>query len=509
MKRPFIGICAVALLSTGAIAQDANWGSQLQEILSAEPTEQSVEKLERLIDSAPSDYDKAYATFGLGAYYRYLGKHGQAISFLETAHELYKAQETRDDRLYHNITTGLLESYQIAGRDEDAVQVAVERSEVLVPEDPNFWSLNNDTPMHRFSAINCPFMVDGLLRTEVKNFNPVGDDFVCEYRKQSDLFNKLSLYFTLYDQDQTDETAHDRNYKLMESTIEKLGADVTSKGERLSDESWPIALTESRYEYESDNGTVLSGMWTGYFDKWVFKTRVTWHPDLGEQFGFNSTEKLLRGTTMMVQPHLDSCAAFDPETFPKFESAVEDESARAVASLLGLTLSRSIEGGTIDTNDPAQTEEFRQALKFAVDRPSKECVGYFFSRDGSILISSHYDSNRIYTISGKAINSDTFLSKGNGLQQTGYILHSVNDVEEENLTRHKLLKSYNHVPTAEQVLRDYVEIHNGNVSAVGHIDFQDDGGTDITIYTLGVESNVENIEEEAPEEEYDPVEELE
>lgn len=462
-RQSLIAILLIACAGP-ASAQDATWWKTYNEAKDNNNTNEALSTLKTLEENSSTVLEKSIAGYGMGLVSAESGQFGQAALHWERAHKNYMSQNEKNDRLYNGISLGLIQVYIKSNRDKDAERMSIERNEILSPKNDDIWSTSNDQPTHRFTGLTCPFSIGEFVRQEYKNLSPLGVDLSCHYKTFSEEFNVLTLYFTKYEDGVSEKNAHKWTLELMEPTFEGAGADYLDKKVKIEDASLPVRLTESTYSYETQEGNVLSGAWTGVFGDWVFKTRVSWSARLGSNFGRAASINLLRSTTPQIVEHLKKCDGIEDFEYEQFSSVSEEDK---MAAVLGALVANELSGALSEEN---------AGLDLSAPRPSRECMRHYYSKDGSVFISQHYDGRRIYSIDGRNIASDVYFAPEAGFSANGYILEGR---EPDGTTI--VYKKYAKVPRPKDLLADYIEFHDGRASPLGSITVDDDGNSQVNI----------------------------
>lgn len=449
-------------------AEAENWNSALQEIISLADSSEKISKLSLLLSDAGTDENRVLANYYLGYAHFEAGRNGSAIPFLETALTLSRdtaPQNIRQlDAIYNQLASAMIK----AGRVDEATelgQLHIAKNDELLTDT---WSKTETAMVQRRTALHCPHHLSGMLRNSTTNYRADGSDVSFKYYLDTSQAGVLTLYYTLHGENfEDDNAAHASAVKAMARTAAKSNGVEKSSNVRL-DASSPDGSPVIETIFKVDNG--YTGAWITIFEGWVLKTRVTWDNDLGESYGRTQTLAAFEETMPSVPGHFEACAKI-----------VHGEHApQSTKNSLQYLLLESTSGQD----------------QLSHQRPNTECF-LDSSNEGNAFISMHPDAARLYTIDGKAISGDVFVTKagwGEALKQgekmsrehnasvsSEYVLKGLRPASAQAPARLTIYKAYSAMPSAHQAFSDFANTTNGQASPYGHIEFNKDGGTNIVI----------------------------
>lgn len=399
-----------------------------------------------------------------GDAHKELGRDGAAIFDYNEALDLIDEYIPENLGYREKAANKLINAYDDIGdiaNFQRVIDESIAKKDALLTD---IWAGNDRGLKHRMTGLQCDNAIDGLYRDQSMNFSAIGNDVGCNYKMPSEYRHDVTLYITKY---QTDgPTSHDNATQFLKKNF--AGGDFLADAETASytiNGASPVLYTT----LESPNGGLYSGAWTSVIGEWTLKTRVTWDAELGQNFGNEKSKSLLTEMTTDVADHVAMCGQLN---------AIKREDATSTKQATALIIGAAL-------NPPPYLDEVR---------PDQECLQGALENE-TVFISAHKDSSRIYTIDGSKVDDLVYVVKFRYLlpkigelkkfdETPVYILKGVHVADPEiegDETKLTFYRSYDNVPTAEQVLEDYKAVQSGDPAAAASITYAKNGDTNISL----------------------------
>lgn len=392
------------------------------------------------------------------------GRDGAAI------HDYTQALDLIDKHIPKNLgfreiaANKLIQAYDDIGDTANFQRVAdesVAKKDDLIGD---IWAKNDSGLTHRMTGLKCDNAIAGLYRDQTLNFSATGNDAGCNYKFPSEFRHDVTLYITNYNTNGPESHHNATQFLRKNFAGGSFLADAATAPYIINGAS-PVLYTV----IESSNGGLYSGAWTSVIGEWTLKTRVTWDARLGQNFGNEKSKSLLTEMTTDVADHVAMCGQL---------KAVKREDATSTKQATALIIGAAL-------NPPPYLDEAR---------PDQECLQGALENE-TVFISAHKDSNRIYTIDGSEVDDLVYVVKFRYLlpeigelqkpdETPVYILKGVHIADPEiegDETKLIFYRSYDNVPTAEQVLEDYKAVKSGAPAAAASITYAEGGDTNISL----------------------------
>ncbi len=446
-------ITTALIAAPGAISQTPNqdWDTRFETVLQIEgATEDKATRLKALVVKAKTVQNELAANYFYALTALELGRPGEAAYHLEAALKLHDDNNALDIETRDLIVTWLIKAYQQVGRESDMLALIdenVSRKDGLLSD---LWVASEDGITHRMTGLYCPNSLDGIFRDKAMNFSAVGIDMGCNYKAITEHRNDITVYLTKTNQSPTD--AHD---SAVEAVIGNWGERAIVYRSKPAPFTGPRGLPVLDTLFRGQSG-LSTQAFTANIDGWTLKARITWGPELGENFGMRQGQKLFSSLADNVQDRLANCKTVNPSG-----SQTVDGGPGAMAVLLVMSADKS--------------------LRQVPARPAQECIAAA-ANTGQWFVARHSGkASRLYTVAGEGVSSEVFVvntaKSGAGLVEAKYALIDV-DAADDGFT---LIALYENLPSADDVLTNYNAFRNGTGHIIGSVSMNDKGETTVNI----------------------------
>ncbi len=381
----------------------------------------------------------------------------------------------------HTLILGLFASGMVLS----PTAIAAPEIDLQTPElpltDEDAWAMKIDrdasTVTHDLTGFECPFSLpDGYNLESVAQYALGGEDVGCNY-VQEGRRAYITYYLSWYGRPAGSK-------EQAEAVIENLRAMKT-----LSDEviSAPVSLSLGQnaidchyielveYDKAANLNTAVRTCSVG---GWVYKTRMTWHPDepiIDADLAFQTEQPVLGNT-------LSACAAAAlPET-----DAIQGDTSSTVA----LALVISLAADDLETTDPDGNHATAiAALNTTPDVNSAQCVldaqvsdtyAYVLGTPAKTPISSlFYTRSDIYSRDESPLLRVSGVTLGELVKEdTTYTAWTIDSEGTDHI-----IDVFETLPTANQMQHLLVKVLNGKAVSLGSYARKDDGGSTISLPT--------------------------